>query len=124
MGLINHSFNGSLNLDVQPYRISNGDYIEALNITRDSQGQGQDIVVANVIGNELVNYDLPTGINKRIGSFADKLRNRIYYFIWNSYNQHLILYYDGDSDTILKLIQNLTDTDGVNVLNFNPSYRI
>lgn len=123
MAIINNSFNGKLNLDRQAYRIQNGDYIDALNITRDASGEGQDIVVANSEGNTLVSYNLPTGINKVIGKFDDKIRNRVYIFIWNSYDQDLIIYYDKDNDTMVTLIQNLVDTDG-DVLNFNPSKKI
>ena len=32
MAIINNPFNGRLNLDVADYRISNGDYIDAVNI--------------------------------------------------------------------------------------------
>jgi hypothetical protein len=88
------------------------------------KGIGSDEIVSNVIGNQRVLYTLPTGTNKRVGSKADQLRNRIYYFIWNSFDQDLILYYDKTTDTIVKLIENLTDTGGENVLDFNPSKRI
>ena len=45
MPIINNPFNGKLNLDVAQYRISNGDYIDALNITKDSEGIGNDLVL-------------------------------------------------------------------------------
>src|SRR6185369_13911053 len=101
-----------------------GDYVDALNITRDSPGEGQDIVVTNIVGNISVSYSLPSGTNKVIGKFPDKIRNRIYYAVWNSNDFDLWLYYDGDSDTIVKLIENITDTDGDDVLAFDPSYKI
>lgn len=123
MALMNRVYNGKLNLDTQPFRMPEGDFIEALNITRDSPGEAEDIVVTNVIGNQRVVYNLPTGTNKVIGKFPDKLRNRVYYFIWNSFSQDLILYYDRDTDTIITLIRNLVDTDG-DILDFNPSKRI
>jgi hypothetical protein len=124
MPLINRIFNGKMNFDASANRIPQGDYPDALNITRDAQGIGSDEIVSNVIGNQRVLYTLPTGTNKRVGSKADQLRNRIYYFIWNSFDQDLILYYDKTTDTIVKLIENLTDTGGENVLDFNPSKRI
>src|SRR3954466_10257839 len=118
MALINRIFNGKMNFDASANRIPQGDYPDALNITRDAQGIGSDEIVSNVIGNQQVLYTLPTGTNKRVGSKADQLRNRIFYFIWNSFDQDLILYYDKTTDTIVKLIENLTDTGGVNVLDF------
>src|SRR5678809_1186036 len=84
MSIINRVFNGKLNLDVQNYRIPQGDYVDALNITRDSPGEGQDIVVTNIVGNVSVAYSLPSGTNKVIGKFPDKIRNRVYYSVWNS----------------------------------------
>lgn len=120
---IDRVFNGKLNLDTQNFRIPQGDFVDAMNVTRDSPGSAQDIVVANLQGNELVDYTLPSGINKVIGQFADRVRNRVYYFVWNSNNYDLILYYDKNNDTIVKLVENLTDTDG-DVLDFDPSYHI
>ena len=49
MPIINNPFNGKLNLDVAEYRISNGDYIDALNVTKDAQGISQDMVISNII---------------------------------------------------------------------------
>lgn len=124
MSVINRVFNGKMNLDTQAFRVPEADYAEALNITRDSPDEGEDIVVTNIIGNQKVDYALPPGsINKVIGKFPDKIRNRVYIFVWCSNDQDLILYYDRDSDTIIKLIKNTVDTDG-DILDFNPSKRI
>ncbi len=124
MPTTNRILNGKLNLDVDNYALPPGDYLDALNITRDSKGQNQDKVVANVPGNTLISYTLPAGTNKCIGSFADLVRNRIYYYVWNSAGNHSWLYYDGASNTITKLIEDLTDTGGEAVLDFDPSKRI
>ncbi len=124
MALLNNAFTGKLNLDQQEYRVPEGDWIDALNITRDSKGDFKDTVVANIDGNQWVLYSLPFGTNKCIGQYPDKLRNRVYMFIWNSVDHHLVLYYDRALDTIVKLIENIDDTGGVNVLNFNASFKI
>ena len=124
MPIINNAFNGKLNLDVANYRISNGDYIDALNITKDAEGQGQDRVVSNILGNENIAYTLPAGTNKAIGFYADKIRNRAYYFIWNSNGYNTILYYNGDTNVITKVLTSKTDSDGIDILSFNPSYKV
>jgi hypothetical protein len=125
MAIILNSFQGHLNLDVQAFRITNGDYVDALNITRDSPGDGQDVVITNIIGNSKVSFDLrPATTYKVIGKFADKIRNRIYYAVWNSDNFDLWLYYDADNDTIVQIMENITDTGGDDVLGFDPSWRI
>ena len=69
--IINTPFSGKLNLDDAEYRVSNNDYIDALNITKDAQGAGQDKVVSNILGNTLIPYTAPTGTNKVIGFYAD-----------------------------------------------------
>ena len=124
MPIINNPFNGKLNLDVAEYRISNGDYLDALNITKDAQGRGQDRVVSNIVGNTLLPYTLPAGTNKIIGFYADRVRNRAYYFLWNSGGYNSILYYSVDSNLVAKVLESKTDSNGVDILNFNPSYKV
>ncbi len=124
MPLINRQFLGRMNLDTQTHKMPEADYLDALNITRDAQGQGQDQVVSNIVGNESVLYSLPAGVNKVIGNHPDKLRNRHYYFVWNEDHLDSILYYDKNTDTIVKVLANLTDTNTLNVTNFDPSYKI
>jgi hypothetical protein len=124
MPIINNPFNGKLNLDVAEYRISNGDYIDALNITKDAEGNGQDKVVSNILGNSLLPYTLPSGTNKVIGFFPDKIRNRAYYFLWNSNGYNSILYYDLSNNKIVKVLESKTDSDGIDILTFNPSYKV
>ena len=127
MPILTNPFNGRMNLDDADFRvISNGDYVDALNITKDndSGGEGQDSVISGIIGNTLVPYTLPAGFNKIIGFKEDKKRNRAYYFLWNSNRYHSILYYDNNRGNVAKLLQNLTDSGGVDILEFNPSYKI
>jgi hypothetical protein len=121
---IERHFNGKMNLDVQPYRVPSSDWVDALNITRDAQGNGQDEVVSNILGNTLIPYTKPTGINKRIGGQEDKTTNRVYAFFWNSNGKHYINYFDKTLNINVKVIENLTDTGGIDVLGFNPSYKI
>lgn len=122
--IINNPFSGKLNLDDATYRIGNGDYIDALNITKDAQGKGQDKVVSNILGNTLIEYNLPSGTSKVIGFYPDKVRNRAYYFIWNSDGYNTIAYYDLNNQEVVKVLESKTDSDGIDILNFNPSYKV
>ena len=123
--ILTNPFNGRMNLDDADFRvISNGDYVDALNITRDSPGEGQDSVVSGVIGNVLMPYSLPDGTNKVIGFKEDKKRNRAYYFIWNSNNYHSIVFFDNNKGYVAKLLESKTDSAGVDILEFNPSYKV
>ena len=122
--IINTPFSGKLNLDDAEYRVSNNDYIDALNVTKDAQGRGQDKVVSNILGNTIINYSLPSGVSKVIGFYGDKVRNRAYYFIWNSDGFHTIAYYDLSTQSIVTVLRSKTDSNGVDILNFNPSYKV
>jgi hypothetical protein len=122
--IINTPFSGKLNLDDAEYRVSNNDYIDALNITKDAQGAGQDKVVSNILGNTLISYNAPIGTNKVIGFYADKIRNRAYYFLWNSSGYNSILYYDLNSGLITTVLKSKTDSNNIDILNFNPSYKV
>ncbi len=122
--IINTPFSGKLNLDDAEYRVSNNDYIDALNITKDAQGAGQDKVVSNILGNTLIPYTAPTGTNKVIGFYADKVRNRAYYFLWNSGGFNSIIYYDLNNQSITTLLKSKTDSNNIDILNFNPSYKV
>jgi len=124
MPVINNPFNGKMNLDVAEYRIDNGDYIDAVNITKDAQGIGQDRVISNILGNTLIPYTLPSGENKVIGFYPDKVRNRAYYFLYNTNGYNSIIYYDLSNNTVVKVLESKTDSDGVDILNFNPSYKV
>jgi hypothetical protein len=122
--IINTPFSGRLNLDDADYRISNNDYIDALNVTKDAQGTAQDKVVSNIQGNTLIPYTAPAGTNKVIGFYADKVRNRAYYFLWNSNGYNTILYYDLNTEIVVPVLISKTQSNGIDILNFNPSYKV
>jgi hypothetical protein len=122
--IINNPFSGKLNLDDADYRISNNDYIDALNITKDALSTASDKVVSNIEGNTLIPYSAPSGINKVIGFYSDKVRNRAYYFLWNSNGFNTILYYDLNTNAVVPILISKTQSNGVDILNFNPSYKV
>ena len=110
-----------MNLDRDKLDVPANDYVDALNISRNNKG-----IPYNILGNTAVSnpYLSEDGVNKRIGSFEDVTRNRLYHFIWNSEGYHLICYYDGVTGTIVKVLQSRTDSDDEDILQFDPSYRI
>ena len=126
MGVMVRAFEGNLNLDYSPYRIPKGDYIGAENITRDSQASGNDLVVSNIVGNRLVLYSgfYPGTTNICIGAYNDDIKNRVIYFVWNSGGYHSILLYDNASRTITKILESITDTTNVDILNFQLLYKV
>jgi len=121
MQIINRVLNGKMNTDSEKIRVLPSDYVDALNITRSNKDTPYNLMGNTIVVNP---YLHGTGTNKRIGSFEDITRNRVYVFIWNSLGYHLVCYYDAGTDSFVKLIKNKDDSGGEDILQFNPSYRI
>ena len=118
--LIQRMLGGKLNTDASPYSIPRGDYSWAQNITvsqRDGTGQP-------INGTNKVNFSLPAGQNKVIGKVAQPVKNRVFYFVWNSNGTHTILMYNNANRTITKVLQSKTDSGGVDILKFNKDKKI
>lgn len=125
MPSITRLFTGRMNKDVHPFRMKPGDYADAVNITRDSPGEGADGPPTNIQGNTYVPYSgILNGIYKTIGKEEDKVRNRIYAFTWFANGKDSITYFDKSANTVVKVMEDITDTGGVQILNFNPSWKI
>jgi hypothetical protein len=123
--VIARDFSGKLNLDSHPSRVPPKDYVSALNITRNG-GEGQDDVISNIVGNQQVSYTQhgDPSDNACIGAFADNLRNRVYFCIWNRDDYHSIWYYDRSAGTITRVMESRTDSDDIDVLNFQLKEKI
>lgn len=124
MPLYPKMFSGKMALDPHPLTIKEGDYGYAENITRVSVLEGDDNIITKIQSNVLLPYTLPAGVNKVIGNFPDTLRNKIYYFVWNSNGNNIILVYSLTTETTTELLQSKTDSAGVDILAFDPSWKI
>lgn len=124
MASIDKIFTGRLNMDDSISLMEKFDYLDAINITKDAFEGLQDSAVTNIVANRSVSYSLPTGVNQVIGAKGDQLRNVMYYFVWNSNLRHSILKYSNTTRVITKLLENMTDTGGVDVLAFNRFKKI
>jgi hypothetical protein len=113
-----------LNLDDSYYYLGKEDYVNALNITQDVEAVSQSIVTCNITGNRYVPYNKPAGTNVTIGAKADVIRNRVFEFNWNSNDKHSIVIFDETTRTRTKLIENLTDTNNEDVLQFTRYNKI
>lgn len=118
-------FNGKMDKDTHPFRVKPEDYLDAVNVTKDSEGEGTDGPVTNIPGNLLVSYSgITSTLFKCIGQFPDKVRNRVYYFVWAANGHNQILFYNKTTNAIVKVLEDITDTGGIGILNFNPSWKI
>ena len=112
--------NGKMDLETTPYQLANGDYPYALNISSTST----DGSFKPMIGNRVVSYTMPDGTNKVIGFKDDVIRDRCFYFVWNSNGNHSILIFNKTARTVQKLLEDITDTGNLSILNFDLNRKI
>lgn len=87
-------FVGGLTSDTHPKNIKEGDYLYMQNM-RNTKTSGNEYGGAtNIKGNVKVNFDLPSGDNYVIGILEDKQKQRIFYWVHNSNNNHSLLTYN------------------------------
>jgi hypothetical protein len=84
-------------------------------------GSGKRGVATSIMGNTSVANNLPTGVNKCIGYASDEANGKLYFFNWNSNGSHGIYFYNINSNTITQVLLNLTDTNNVDILHFDPN---
>jgi len=120
------SLSGGLNTDDSYNKLPQEDYADALNITHDAiEGSNdKDItgIVANQIGDDT--YIYPESVNRCIGAFANTLRNTVIQFIWNGLYKHSVLEYSFTTRKHTKIFENLTDSAGVDILDFTEEGKI
>lgn len=110
---------GGMDTDSAPELVAKNDYITAYNLRNTGNKEGEDGYVVAIESNELIDLDLPAGINKCIGAHQFEAQRLIYKFIFNSNNYHCIteLNYDTNQETIL--FTNLLDSNGEDALVLN-----
>lgn len=104
--------------------LSEGNFLYALNIVNNSSGVGNKGIVTNIKGNVEVPFNLPNGENITIGTAEDHENRKFYFFNWNSNLYHGIYQYNSITRTVQKVLLNLEDTKGVDILKFNKYFLI
>jgi hypothetical protein len=115
-----------LDSDTSPEEFQVGFGRARLNVRVMTSDDGEGQSVEPVKGNLLVAFTLPAGVNKVIGAKEYLLKRKVYYFVYNSLNSHLILEFDVVTNSISKVFQDSANILGnrVNILNFSPDYLI
>ena len=94
---------GGIDKDLDERIIGQQDYQYALNVRNIS---GEPVgVIQNLKGNTEVTISLPSGTNKVIGQTEDVDTNTVFFFIYNSSDNHSIFYYNTLVDKAIKLIE-------------------
>src|ERR1039457_695501 len=119
------NWDGGLNLDDSLQVIPKNAYIDALNITRNAVTGSQGKLITNVVGNRQVPYTYHSGGTAvTIGSYGVEIRNTVIEFAYHTAGYHSIIQYNNATRTRTKIFENLTDSNGVDVLGFTLTGKI
>lgn len=110
------TFIDGLNTDLADDLIPVSMYRYGLNIHVLSTASGNKGIVTNCKGNVEVEFDQPEGENVTIGAREYTERNKFYFINWNENGYHTIYQYDDLLNKVTIVMQNLTDTDGVDIM--------
>jgi hypothetical protein len=99
-----------LNKDDDARILKSIEMLDALNVRVAQDADGNAGVIKNVEGNTIVGYNsssdtLPAGTNRTIGSVASPQNDEVYYFVWNSNDNHSIYRYSMTKDKVFKVYQ-------------------
>jgi len=115
------NFTGIMDTDSPNENIGAGSIKMGRNIR--FRGDKGNYRIENIEGSTLLPCNLPAGVNECIGSYYDELRQRIFYFLYNSNAVHSIRYIDLDTQDITNLLVCGTNTDG-DILGFTLDGKI
>ena len=105
-------FSGVMNLDDNNDVLPSPHHKDAKNIV--FRGNGNTQIAQSIVGNRLIANTLPAGTNSCVGHYYDQLNNRIFYFNYNSNNNHGIYIYN----TVAKTISTLFVSGATDILGF------
>ena len=100
MAIEKKNFLGGLNLDSEDRYVPDGDYRYALNCRLSKSDGANEGSVENTKGNSIASFELPSGVNKTIGSFDNLVTNKVIYCVFNSKGNHGIYEFDVNAGTI------------------------
>lgn len=95
-----------------------------LNCNSLSSSSGNVGIITNIKGNTLIPTTLPEGENIRIGWVPDEESNNFYTFLWNSEGYHTIYRFNTLEGRETVILQNLTDTNNIDILRFDKEFLI
>lgn len=122
MPTINKNFSGVMNLDDNNDILPSTHHNDARNIV--FRGNGDNQIAQSVFGTRIVtNANLQTGTNICIGHYYDQLKNRLFYFVYNSAGRDAIFVYDVNTNAVSPvLISGVNSSESL--FSFNPQYPV
>ena len=117
-------FSGIMNLDDPNDSMPGTHHKDARNVV--FRGNPQDMRIEGIKGNQSVaNADLQAGTNVCIGAYYDELKQRVFYFVYNSNGFDAIYVYNTMTRSISTLLMSKIDSLPTEALfNFSPDYPI
>lgn len=113
--------NNGLNSDDENRYLDVKDSRFILNLRAGSSNSNNIGAIENIKGTTEVNFSLPAGINKCIGSYGHQTSHSNFFFIWNSLGSHSIYRYFPKDRTVRLLIKdvilNFQEYDLINDIN-------
>lgn len=99
-----------LNTDDDERLVKSVEMTDAQNLRISVDVERDALVIKNAYGNvarssSLENGSMPAGTNKVIGSVADETTNQIYFAVFNSGGNHLVIRYDANAKKAYKVYQ-------------------
>lgn len=110
------TFSGAIDATTAVELRKSDTYEYGLNINVLSTANGNVGIVTNLKGNVLVPKSKPSGRCRTIGWARDEEVNKLYEFLWNENGYHTIYQYDGITNSCIIVMQNITDTGGLDIL--------
>lgn len=119
-----HVFTSGIDTTTAPEYKPNNVCEYILNCNSLSSSSGNVGIITNIKGNTLIPTTLPEGENIRIGWVPDEESNNFYTFLWNSEGYHTIYRFNTLEGRETVILQNLTDTNNIDILKFDREYLI
>lgn len=118
------TFEGGMNSDLADERMRKNMVRVFLNCRVVSSSEGNEGIVVNMMGNTLITTPLPDGFCKCIATAVDEENNKVYFGVFNDGGLHTWYEYDQLRNKVKILLQNLTDTDGVDIFKWQPAFPV
>lgn len=118
------TFSGVMNMDDPNENLPGTHHKRAMNMV--FLGNPGEMRAEIIKGNQAVaNASLQSGTNVCIGSYYDELKQRLFYFVYNSNGYDAIFVYNATTRAITKLLMSKVDSVSTEPLfNFSPDYPI
>src|ERR1700753_2232933 len=117
-----HTFDGPTDSDTGQELLPRNRVRRMLNTRRTTLGDKG--LITNILGNILIAAGYATGNNIGLGYITDQQYNKLYYFDYNDQAFHGIYMFDALTLNVTPVLQNLMDTNNVDILKFDPKYGI